>query len=71
MGEDTLGTGTDTGASAHTEKKSKRKSKKTVNQDLEVNNRLDKSSDDPAVEAQISEGPVKTGLTNCKSASCS
>ena len=57
MGEDTPDTGTDTNASAHTEKKSKRKSKKTVNQDLEVNDRLDKSSDDPAVEAQISEGP--------------
>ena len=57
MGEDTPDTGTDTDASAHTEKKSKRKSKKTVNQDSEVNDRLHKSSDDPAVEAQISEGP--------------
>ena len=57
MGEDTPDTGTDTDASAHTEKKSKRKSKKTDNQNSEVNDRLHKSSDDPAVEAQISEGP--------------
>ena len=71
MGEDTPDTGTDTDASAHTEKKSKRKSKKTVKKDLEVNDRLDKSSDDPAVERKYPRGPVKTGLTICRSASCS
>ena len=57
MGEDTPDTDAKTDSSAHTEKKSKRKSKKTANKDLEVNDRIDKSSNDQAAEEQISEGP--------------
>jgi len=57
MGEDTPDTDTNTGPRTHTEKKSKRKSEKTDNEDLEANDRIDKSTKDQPVEAQTSEGP--------------